>query len=100
MKLNNKVTSGCYGTILLLIMCFNCLSRASSHFLVVYLQLWHSFDDATGIISNDHSGAEPLSNELTNVVDVTNNPFSCPISSKVAFFPVKFCMWFINNTAS
>ncbi|XBH85230.1 hypothetical protein VPH35_073199 [Triticum aestivum] len=45
-------------------------------------QLWHSFDDATGIISNDHSGAEPLSNELTNVVDVTNNPFSCPISSK------------------
>uniref|UniRef100_A0A453I734 Arf-GAP domain-containing protein n=1 Tax=Aegilops tauschii subsp. strangulata TaxID=200361 RepID=A0A453I734_AEGTS len=45
-------------------------------------QLWHSFDDATGIISNDHSGAEPLSNELTNVVNVTNNPFSCPISSK------------------
>ncbi|VAI06136.1 unnamed protein product [Triticum turgidum subsp. durum] len=45
-------------------------------------QLWHSFDDATGIISNDHSGAESLSNELTNVVDVTNNPFSCPISSK------------------
>ncbi|KAE8783321.1 putative ADP-ribosylation factor GTPase-activating protein AGD14 [Hordeum vulgare] len=48
-------------------------------------QLWHSFDDATGIMSNDHAGAEPLSNERTNVTNVSltrSNPFTCPIASK------------------
>ncbi|CAM0873047.1 unnamed protein product [Alopecurus aequalis] len=48
-------------------------------------QIWHSFDDATGVLTNDHSTAEQLSNEHKNVVNVsltTTNPFTFPDASK------------------
>ncbi|KAM0857240.1 hypothetical protein ACQ4PT_048588 [Festuca glaucescens] len=48
-------------------------------------QLWHSFDDATGVMINDHSTAGPLCNEHQNVVNVslgTSNPFTCSVVSE------------------
>lgn len=48
-------------------------------------QLWHSFDDSTGVMTNDHYTAEPLSNEHKHVASVsltTSNPFTCPVASE------------------
>uniref|UniRef100_A0ACD5YLH8 Uncharacterized protein n=1 Tax=Avena sativa TaxID=4498 RepID=A0ACD5YLH8_AVESA len=48
-------------------------------------QLWHSFDDVTAVMTNDHSTAGPPIHEHQNVVNVplnTSNPFTCPIFSE------------------
>ncbi|KAM0875268.1 hypothetical protein ACQ4PT_036951 [Festuca glaucescens] len=61
-------------------------SGATSHYTSCS-QLWHSFDDATGVMINDHSTAGPLWNEHQNVVNVslgTSNPFTCSVVSEVS----------------
>lgn len=50
-----------------------------------YLQLWHSFDDANGIVC-----AQPRIDDHSNTASIslsTSNPFMCSIVLKVYLFP-------------
>ncbi|KAG8063558.1 hypothetical protein GUJ93_ZPchr0003g17078 [Zizania palustris] len=49
------------------------------------LQLWHSFDDASGTMTHSLSSPQLQTNEHKNVDDIsltTNNPFTCNIPSE------------------
>jgi len=64
--------------------------------VVIYLQLWHSFDDVNEVIC-----AKPRIEDHSNVVSIslsTSNPFMCSVVSKVYLFPLPF-LYGINNPA-
>lgn len=71
---------------------FNCFSRNFISSLV-YLQIWHSFDNISGIMGHNLLSAQPQTNKHENVDNVsltTSNPFTCSIVSKVTCFPLQF----------
>lgn len=52
---------------------------------LVFLQLWHSFDDASETMTLNLSNAQLQTNEHKNVDNnslTTSNPFTCSITSK------------------
>lgn len=88
MKLVNKqVISCCCNAILVLTYPVKCQPFPQNLVVsLVFLQLWHSFDDASETMTLNLSNAQLQTNEHKNVDNnslTTSNPFTCSITSKV-----------------